>query len=185
MDSSETSPEPSLFPLFPLPSSSSANPNSNPSSSTSATYPQWLSNPSFTLDFSSLPSASPAAAAVTAPPTYPSSDDERPPRPSYDLVGSTPSASSNSDGDRRRSKRKERKRRKKKRRKEKEGAELDSRKSGVRGWAGSEGKPPKDYYFDVRGDRDNLLYGSLYRCNSTVIILRFYSFSYYKESHLS
>ncbi|KAK1278069.1 hypothetical protein QJS04_geneDACA017145 [Acorus gramineus] len=38
-----------------------------------------------------------------------------------------------------------------------------SRKSGVRAWTGSVTKPAKDYYIDVRGDRDNLVFGSLYR----------------------
>ncbi|XP_020268919.1 protein NRDE2 homolog [Asparagus officinalis] len=144
--------------LFPL----TSNPNPN-TSSTSNTNPQWLSNPSYTLELSSLPSAS---AAV--PPLYYSSDDEpftRPDPPSYDLVGSAPS-DSDSDGDRRSLKRKEKKRRKKKRRREseKEGSEREAfRKPGVLDWAGSETKLAKGYHFDVHGDQDNLVYGSLYR----------------------
>lgn len=40
---------------------------------------------------------------------------------------------------------------------------IGSRKSGVRAWTNSESKISKDYYFDSRGDRDNLAFGCLYR----------------------
>ncbi|XP_057854710.2 uncharacterized protein LOC131064559 isoform X2 [Cryptomeria japonica] len=53
--------------------------------------------------------------------------------------------------------RRRRKRRKLDKKKDKE------RSSKVKLWAGSEIKLAKDYYFDTKGDRDNLAFGSLYR----------------------
>ncbi|KAJ3695951.1 hypothetical protein LUZ60_001328 [Juncus effusus] len=153
MDSPSPSPDPSetrlsttsLFPIFPVSSSSSA-PSLPPS--TSSHNPQWLSNSSFTVDVSTLPSA---------PPHSSSSDDEPEPEPvkpqqkKYDFVQS---GSDSEDG------RKERKKRRKKER----GADKDLRKSGVRAWSGRDKKQPvKDYYFDAKGDRDNLAFGSLYK----------------------
>ncbi|XP_062220441.1 uncharacterized protein LOC133919901 [Phragmites australis] len=58
---------------------------------------------------------------------------------------------------------KERGRRKRRREKERYDGAADSRKPGVRAWAGSETKPAKDYYVDAKGDHDNLAFGSLYR----------------------
>ena len=142
-----------LFPLLPV--------SSKPSSSEAT---QWLSNPSFILDPSSFP---------TAPPPIPSdSDDDEstadvpaaPAPPSYDFVASSPSPSSSEVAEARRLKRddKRRSRKKRKRDREKEDDGI-SRKSSVRAWAGSETKLAKDYYFDSHGDRDNLIYGSLYK----------------------
>lgn len=53
---------------------------------------------------------------------------------------------------------------KKKRKRDKETFEVFARKSGVRAWGNSDTKPStKDYYFDSRGDPDNLAFGCLYR----------------------
>ncbi|GAV67638.1 NRDE-2 domain-containing protein [Cephalotus follicularis] len=57
---------------------------------------------------------------------------------------------------------------KKKKRKRERAGEIGSflsgsRKPNVRAWAGSHTQPPKDYYFDSRGDPDNLAFGCLYR----------------------
>nr|XP_010917280.1 protein NRDE2 homolog isoform X1 [Elaeis guineensis] len=156
------SPTPSLFPVFPL----SSNPSLPPPSSSTA--PQWLSNPSFTFDVSSLTGSGGAAAVASFRQDSDSEDEaaaEAAPSerlPTYDLVASSPSASSSEEH--RRSKRKEGRRKKKRRRREGEGWDDGaSRKSGVRAWVGSDTKPAKDYYFDLRGDRDNLAFGSLYR----------------------
>ncbi|EHA8588963.1 protein NRDE2 [Cocos nucifera] len=161
-DARPNPPTPSLFPVFPL----SSNPSLSPPSSFTA--PQWLSNPSFTFDVSSLPGSGEAAAVASFRRDSDSEDEAAaeaaPPvrLPTYDLVASSPSASS-SEGYRR-SKRKEGRRKKKRRRREREGLEDGtSRKSGVRAWVGSDTKPAKDYYFDLRGERDNLAFGSLYR----------------------
>ncbi|KAK1309057.1 hypothetical protein QJS10_CPA09g00298 [Acorus calamus] len=80
--------------------------------------------------------------------------------PSYRLIDSSRSSSSGDD-DERRSKKKRKKRRRRERFEDVSGGV--SRKSGVRAWTGSVTKPAKDYYIDVRGDRDNLVFGSLYR----------------------
>lgn len=86
----------------------------------------------------------------------------------YDLVHSPslsgPGSGSAGEEEEKRTRRKER--RKKKRRKDRDklrGDEAGSRKSGVQAWAGSGKKPAKDYYFDAKGDRDTLEFGSLYR----------------------
>lgn len=155
----------SLFPVFPT----SSNPTYSlpPASSNS---PQWLSNSSFTFDVSAIHST---VAAV--PPeesdeeALESPKDRKPPVVNYDLVHS-PSQSgfgSGTDGEEeeKRSRRKE-SRKKKKRRRDKDkprGSEAGSRKSGVQAWDRSGKKPDKDYYFDARGDSDNLAYGTLYR----------------------
>ncbi|KAJ0987304.1 hypothetical protein J5N97_005660 [Dioscorea zingiberensis] len=151
----------SLFPLFPV--------SSKPSSSEAA---QWLSNPSFTLDPSSIPTG---AAHI-----LPDSDDDEPAAnappaaapTSYDLVDTSPSPSS--EDEEKRLKREEKKRRRKKRRREKEDGGT-SRKSRVRAWAGSETMLAKDYHFDSHGDRDNLVYGSLYKMDIPRYNLYYYS----------
>ncbi|XP_072977344.1 uncharacterized protein [Typha angustifolia] len=150
---------PSLFPLFPFSSNASSNPSS-------FNGPQWLSNPSFTFDVSALPDPGATSGDVGHELASPDSDDDAPtveapearPR-SYDLVPSSPSPSSSEEDRKHR-----RSRRRKKRKREKEGVDDGgSRKSGIRAWAGSDRMPAKDYYFDVRGDRDNLAFGCLYR----------------------
>lgn len=44
-----------------------------------------------------------------------------------------------------------------------EGQSLD-RKTVVKAWVDKKSKMVKEYYFDSRGDRDNIAFGSLYRC---------------------
>ncbi|KAJ4793811.1 Protein NRDE2-like protein [Rhynchospora pubera] len=155
----------SLFPIFPA--------SSNPTSSLpvlSSTISQWLSNSSFTFDISAIPSATTSAPpAESDEESLESPKDRKPASAKYDLVHS-PSRSgsgSGSDGEEeeKRARRKER-RKKKKRRRDKDklrGGEAGSRKSGVQAWTGSGKKPAKDYYFDAKGDFDNLEFGSLYR----------------------
>lgn len=142
----------SLFPLFPLAASTSSAPNAQS---------QWLSNPSFSFDASSL--NIPATNSSSLPtPLSPSSEDDAPLAPApakYDLVPSE----TDSDDDRG-SRSKGRGRKKRRREKERYDGAAVSRKAGVRAWAGSEMKPAKDYYVDAKGDHDNLAFGSLYRC---------------------
>ncbi|PVH67040.1 hypothetical protein PAHAL_1G415700 [Panicum hallii] len=141
----------SLFPLFPLAASTS---------SASTAESQWLSNPSFSFDASSLNVPSTTTSSLPTP-LSPSSDDDAPPAPApakYELVPSE------TDSDEERgSRRKERGRRKRRREKDRYDGASESRKAGVRAWAGSETKPVKDYYVDAKGDHDNLAFGSLYR----------------------
>uniref|UniRef100_A0A0D9VLM3 Uncharacterized protein n=1 Tax=Leersia perrieri TaxID=77586 RepID=A0A0D9VLM3_9ORYZ len=143
----------SPFPLFPL--------SAPDASSAPAAGSQWLSNPSFSFDASSLNISTTTSSSVP-PPLSPSSDEEEAPAPRpaparYDLLPSSPS------DDEGRDRRKDRKRRKRRREKEQYGSAEASRKSGVRAWAGSETKLAKDYYFDAKGDHDNLAFGSIYR----------------------
>ncbi|KAM0927264.1 hypothetical protein ACQ4PT_002987 [Festuca glaucescens] len=136
----------SLFPLFPL--------------AAPAEVSQFLPNPSFSFDACSL-NIPPTASSSLPPPLSPSSDEEEAaPKPApakYDLVPSSPS------DDERGSRRKDRKRRKRRRDQERYDGAAASRKPGVRAWAGSETKLVKDYYFDAKGDQDNLTFGSIYR----------------------
>lgn len=91
-------------------------------------------------------------------------------------MASSPSPSSSEVAEARRLKRddKRRSRKKRKRDREKEDDGI-SRKSSVRAWAGSETKLAKDYYFDSHGDRDNLIYGSLYKMDVARYNLYYYS----------
>uniref|UniRef100_A0A0D9YZ16 Uncharacterized protein n=1 Tax=Oryza glumipatula TaxID=40148 RepID=A0A0D9YZ16_9ORYZ len=145
----------SLFPLFPL--------SAPEESSAPAAGSQWLSNPSFSFDASSLNIPATASSSVP-PPLSASSDEEEAPRPApakYDLLPSSPSPPASDEE--RRDRRKDRKRRKRRREKERYNSAEASRKPGVRAWAGSETKLAKDYYFDAKGDQDNLAFGSIYR----------------------
>ncbi|KAG6676062.1 hypothetical protein I3842_15G134600 [Carya illinoinensis] len=158
-------PKASLFPLFPASDPSL----SQRSTATVSTFPQWLCNSSFTADLSIINHA-----VSNLPETHSEEEEEeydKPqekqhesrPSPSYEYLESSPE----SDRDRRKgSKNKEKKKKKRKRKRSKEREGLDdyrARKSDVRAWAGSETNPSKDYYFDSRGDPDNLAFGGLYR----------------------
>ncbi|KAL5208468.1 hypothetical protein ABZP36_032903 [Zizania latifolia] len=152
---STTTSSSSLFPLFPL---------SEPgASSAPAAESRWLSNPSFSFDASSLHITDTTSSSIPRP-LSPSSDEEEAPRPApakYDLLPSSPSPPASDEE--RGARRKDRRRRKRRRDKERyDGAEA-SRKPGVRTWAGAETKLAKDYYFDAKGDQDNLAFGSIYR----------------------
>ncbi|XP_066322738.1 uncharacterized protein [Miscanthus floridulus] len=141
----------SLFPLFPLSASTSSAPTAES---------QWLSNPSFSFDASSLNIPATTSSSLP-PPLSPSSDEDTPLQPApakYELVPSSPSSD-----EERGSRRKESGRRKRSREKGRYDGAAASRKAGVRAWAGSETKPAKDYYVDAKGDHDNLAFGSLYR----------------------
>lgn len=157
-NSEERLPEPSLFPLFHLPA---AGEPSDPKK------PLWLRNASFTVDVASLPA--PARAPAAPSPSEDGGDSSSgesdgvpvaAKRPVYELVGS----SSDSEERAVRGKRR-RKRRKRGRESVRESEEGLGRKSGVDIWAagGLDARSDKGYYFDSKGDRDNLAFGSLYR----------------------
>lgn len=82
---------------------------------------------------------------------------------SYDLLESSESGGDSKGESRRRKKKSKRRRRRSRERGDDGAGDFGSRKSDVRAWAGSAVKPAKDYYFDSRGDRDNLAFGSIYR----------------------
>ncbi|XP_068659851.1 uncharacterized protein [Aristolochia californica] len=158
----EKEPRPSLFPLFPAADSSNLD-NFNSS--------QWLSNSSFTADISTIhASVVQNDAAVDVGSDL--AEEEAVPRkqPAYVLLESS---SSDREDEKRRKKKKKTSRREKYREREVESGV--SRKSRVDIWARSGGKSAKDYYFDTKGDRDNLAFGCLYRmdvaryrlCNQT------------------
>ncbi|KAH6815829.1 hypothetical protein C2S51_020649 [Perilla frutescens var. frutescens] len=129
---------------------------------------QWLQNNSFNTDLSVINDA------VTK---YNFTYDEEPEEeedeidakkrtPRYEMVPSEASASSDEE-------RRKKSKKKKKRRKESSGSRIfdgyaatlssSSRKAGVQKWASSSAANEKEYYFDSRGDRDNLAFGSIYR----------------------
>uniref|UniRef100_A0A803MRW7 Uncharacterized protein n=1 Tax=Chenopodium quinoa TaxID=63459 RepID=A0A803MRW7_CHEQI len=130
--------------LFPI--------NSDTTVVTTATTSQWLSSSSFTTDLSVINDT--VAALQTSKNTDDTDDEDlakraspiltKPSSTSYELLES--SESDRNGG----------------------GAEFEpfaygGRKSGVRAWENSDTKPSKDYYIDIRGDRDNLAFGCLYR----------------------
>lgn len=161
--------------LFPL--------SNTPAASTPAAprVPQWLSNSSFAADFAAINEAvSSIHDRHASPHSESESDDGRgreresdlpATRTSYDLIES-PESGGDSKNEGTRRKKKSKRRRKRSRERGDDGAgDLGSRKSDVRSWAGSAFKPAKDYYFDSRGDRDNLAFGSIYRYASSLFQL--------------
>ncbi|EXB80264.1 hypothetical protein L484_025118 [Morus notabilis] len=157
----------SLFPLLPILSTPISS-----SSYSSTTPPHWLCNSSFTADLSII---NDAVSSHFQPQSQSDEDDgnddedhgvqaEPPPR-SYEPVESP-----ESDGD---SERNRKKKKRKRRRRERESSDergFDGDYGGLRGssnvraWGGdSRTKHSKDYFFDSRGDLDNLAFGCLYR----------------------
>ncbi|KAL4578898.1 hypothetical protein LXL04_015029 [Taraxacum kok-saghyz] len=158
-----------LFPVLPTTASEPINPlqlsNSN--------APGWLSNTSFTADISIINDVVSSRhhhyseldeeeEEKTAAET-----EERRPQARYELVDS-----SASDQDIDRNSRSSNKEQKRKRRKTKKGAANSgydygpsSRKQNIKSWAKetTSSSATKEYYFDSRGDRDNLAFGCLYR----------------------
>ncbi|KAK9278602.1 hypothetical protein L1049_028175 [Liquidambar formosana] len=131
--------------------------------------PQWLSNSSFTVDVSVINDAVSASynPNITQPEEQEEQEDQKESKPlpnNYELLESS---ASDRDSDAAEIDKRERKKRKRKRKRYGEDAaaanDYASRKPGVRSWATSDSKPSKDYYFDSRGDRDNLAFGCLYR----------------------
>lgn len=158
----------SLFPLLPILSTSISS-----SSYSSTTPPHWLCNSSFTTDLSIINAA---VSSHFQPHSQSDEDDgnddedhgvqaEPPPR-SYEPVESP---ESDGDSERKRKKKKKRKRRRRERESSDERGFDDDYgglrgSSNVRAWGGdSRTKHSKDYFFDSRGDLDNLAFGCLYR----------------------
>ncbi|KAL6583693.1 hypothetical protein OROMI_002982 [Orobanche minor] len=145
---------------------------------TASDPPQWLQSTSFTTDLSVV---NDAVSKYNIPNFEEQEEDEEDAvkeintnirRPQYDMVPSSPSdANASSSGEENRKKRKKKKRR----RKEASGSyasynsyaatlSSSSRKPDVKKWAAaSTNSNEKDYYFDSRGDRDNLAFGCIYR----------------------
>lgn len=84
-------------------------------------------------------------------------------RPQYELVDSSASDENSSEG-KEDKKEKKKKKRKRRNRSSEVAAPLDygpsSRKPDGKSWANTTNK---EYYFDSRGDRDNLAFGCIYR----------------------
>ncbi|KAL6559327.1 hypothetical protein OROGR_004444 [Orobanche gracilis] len=146
---------------------------------TASDTPQWLQSTSFTTDLSVVNDAVSKynipnfeEQEVTEEDTVEEINTSIR-RPHYDMVPSSPSdANASSSGEENRKKRKKKKRR---RMGEASGSyasynsyaatiSSSSRKRGVKKWAAaSTNSNEKDYYFDSRGDRDNLALGCIYR----------------------
>jgi len=132
----------------------------------------WLRNSSFTVDLAVVDVANSSCHNLN---TINEDDEDNEDRREEEERKKTSSSyelleSSGSDRDERGFSDRKKKKRKKKRKRERRDEDGDpsfhafgSRKSGVRVWDNSQTKPSKDYYFDSRGDPDNLAFGSLYR----------------------
>ncbi|KAK4734961.1 hypothetical protein R3W88_009222 [Solanum pinnatisectum] len=165
----------SLFPVFPQTQISSA---SNPTTSYDA-VPEWLRNSSFTTDISVINDAVSTNYGNVQFQDNPEEDEgedvekenQKGEGARYELLhssGSERGHSSSSDDGRDSKKKKRKKKRKKSHRLSDDRPLYDyalssSRKPEVRTWASSAAANVKDYYFDSRGDRDNLAFGSIYR----------------------
>lgn len=161
MEKTEEEEEQKSSSLFPLQAASAA------SLASSSNVPQWLCNTSFNTDLSVVNDAVSSLYNLTAA----QSEDDEPrqqqatPKPSsYDLLQSSESDDVGRDSKREAKKHKKRKRRRYSEEEASAANDYASRKSGVGAWATRGSKPSaKDYYFDSRGDRDNLAFGCLYR----------------------
>ncbi|XP_019179398.1 PREDICTED: protein NRDE2 homolog isoform X2 [Ipomoea nil] len=175
----ETSEEPkttsSLFPVSPQFSISAA--------AGAGAVPEWLRNSSFTTNLSVI-NDSLSAHHRHAPFQYEDKEEEEEEvdkgsnkeRAQYELLDSSASdrGPSSSPSDEERDNRRKRRMKKRKRRRERsadarkpyEHALFSSRKPDVGSWASSSAAAAtndRDYYFDSRGDRDNLAFGCLYK----------------------
>ncbi|XP_050258228.1 uncharacterized protein LOC126703307 isoform X3 [Quercus robur] len=151
-------PKPSLFPLFPA---SDASQSHSHQLITPTPPSQWLSNSSFTADLSVINDA----VSIQPQPQLEEEDEEEEEEPEEKQPKSKEYEFLESDQDDNKKNSKNKKKKKKKRKRSKE-REDGARKSGVRAWAGSDSNSnsnSKDYYFESRGDPDNLAFGSLYR----------------------
>ncbi|KAK3003605.1 hypothetical protein RJ639_019158 [Escallonia herrerae] len=157
----------SLFPLFPQPPESTS-----PAASltTPNTTPQWLSNPSFTADLAAINDA--VSSRHATPQIQPEEEAEEEEehevvagRPQYKLVES----SGGDDSDHTNKKRKHKKRKSQSARYAYHYAAPSSRKPDVRSW--SDTTTTKDHFFDSRGDRDNLAFGTIHQPFSLLQIL--------------
>ncbi|KAK3020735.1 hypothetical protein RJ639_046019 [Escallonia herrerae] len=150
----------SLFPLFPQPPDSTS---AAASLTIPNTTPRWLSNPSFTADLAAINDA--VSSRHATPQIQPEEEEEAEEeeeevaagRPQYKLVES----SGGDDSDHTNKKRKHKKRKSQSARYAYHYAAPSSRKPDVRSW--SDTTTTKDYFFDSRGDRDNLAFGCIYR----------------------
>lgn len=161
-----------LFPVFNQNPTTASEPI-NPLQLSNSNAPGWLSNTSFTADISTINDVVSArhhhyreSDEEEEEQTAAEAEEERP-QARYELVDSSAS-DQDIDGNSRNSNKKE----KRKRRKTKKGAAdsgqeygPSSRKQNIQSWANNatSSSANKDYYFDSRGDRDNLAFGSLYR----------------------
>ncbi|KAK4567397.1 hypothetical protein RGQ29_003261 [Quercus rubra] len=156
-------PKASLFPLFPA---SDASQSHSHQLITPTPPTQWLSNSSFTADLSVINDA--VSIQPQPQPLLEEEEEEveeepeekQPKSKEYEFL------ESDQDDNKMNSKNKNKKKKKKKKRKRSKEREDGARKSGVRAWAGSDSNSntnSKDYYFESRGDPDNLAFGSLYR----------------------
>lgn len=165
-------PTTTLFPVFNQKSTKPSDPI-NLLELSKSNAPGWLSNTSFTADLSTINNVVSSrhdhySETEEEVEEAAAEQEERRPDARYDLVDSS---ASDQDHDLDESSRSSNKKEKRKRRKRKKGAQSDyeygpsSRKQNIQSWANSASNSSanKEYYFDSRGDRDNLAFGSLYR----------------------
>ncbi|KAI7730655.1 hypothetical protein M8C21_001008 [Ambrosia artemisiifolia] len=159
-------PSTTLFPISKQPQSS---PQTNALQLSNPTTPTWLINSSFTPDLSSINDV-----VSSLPYHYSTSPEPEPQQTSeqhqqqqlderrrYELVESSSASDQDQDFDDR-IKKKEKKKRRKRKERDYDNGSL-SRKQKVQSWASNNNNNNKEYYFDSRGDLDNLAFGSLYR----------------------
>lgn len=169
-------PKASLFPLFSVVDSHPSKAFTDTiSTSSSSSLPQWLCNPSFTTDLSVINDA--VSSQINSQPEKEEEDDRQEQQEDDGPSGvqTLPEASrvyeqlesSGSEGDSERRKRKKKSKKKRKRQRSSERGDefgdFGSRRSDARVWATSVTKSTKEYYFDSRGDPDNLVFGCLYK----------------------
>lgn len=158
--------------LFPV------SPHTQISSAPNPTVPEWLRNSSFTTDISVInDAASSNYGNIQFQENLEDDEGENVEKENlkgegarYELLHSSASerGHSSSDDERESKKKKRKKKRTKRHRSSDDRTPYDyalssSRKPEVRTWASSAAANVKDYYFDSRGDRDNLAFGSIYR----------------------
>ncbi|KAI3796903.1 hypothetical protein L1987_39590 [Smallanthus sonchifolius] len=152
--------------LFPV-SKQTPSDSTNPLQVSNSSAPAWLSNTSFTADLSTINDVVAARhdrhSELDDEEEREEELEERRPQPRYELVDSSAS-DQDLDGRRGRSSKKEKRKRKKRKQSDYEYGP-SSRKQNIQSWANNSttSSGNKEYYFDSRGDLDNLAFGSLYR----------------------
>ncbi|KAJ0463082.1 putative siRNA-mediated silencing protein NRDE-2 [Helianthus annuus] len=158
-------PSTTLFPVSKQTPSAPINPLQVSNSTTPTPTPTWLTNTSFTADISTINDVvSSLHHHHTEPePEQTAEEQQTDERRRYDLVDSSASDQDEDvDVDGRSSRKKEKRKRRKRKQRDYEYGSL-SRKHKIQSWATDATGSNKEYYFDSRGDLDNLAFGSLYR----------------------
>ena len=165
-------PAATLFPVFNQNPTTTSEPI-NPLQVSNSNAPGWLSNTSFTADISTINDVVSTRYHQYSEPDNDEEEEtvaeveERRPQARYNLVESSASDQDINGNNHNSNKKEKRNEERQRRERQTVGYEYgpSSRKQNIQSWTynATTSSTSKKYYFDSRGDRDNLAFGSLYR----------------------